>query len=244
MGGLSFNSHRIRWVAFDAVGTLIQPVPAAPAVYHQIGARHGSKLGADEVELRFRQAWADVERGAMLACGCANLVDPLHTCEERERLRWQTIVEHVLDDIDCASECFRELFAHFGHSANWRCFEDVDETLKSLQCDGYRLAVSSNFDRRLHPVMDGLVHLRPIELRIISSEVGHRKPSPQFFQALLEAAECEPSELFLVGDDRENDVAAAIACGIPAIEIDRTQRSAGGLGSLVELAARLSSPAQ
>jgi catechol 2,3-dioxygenase-like lactoylglutathione lyase family enzyme len=48
-----------------------------------------------------------------------------------------------------------------------------------------RLAAASNFDGRFDAICDGLPELRPIEVRTLSSQVGCRKPSVRFYQALL-----------------------------------------------------------
>ena len=148
-----------------------------------------------------------------------------HTCEDRERLRWQLIVESVLADVHSREECFNELFTHFGQPSSWSCFADVGPALAALSQAGYRLAVSSNFDVRLNGVMDGLPDLSRIKLRIISSLVGHRKPSPRFFESLLARAGCEPTEVLFIGDKADTDVAAANAAGIPALRIDRAATS-------------------
>jgi putative hydrolase of the HAD superfamily len=243
MNNVGFDRRRIRWIAFDAVDTLIQPTPSVSAIYHQVGVRHGSRRTRDEVAARFRQAFSRLNQEGALSCGCAEAADSWHTCEMRERLRWEAIVESVLDDVASRDECFDELFAHFGQPSSWRCFPDVEPTLASLREAGFRLAVSSNFDARLNAVMDGLPALRPIGLRVISSQVGHRKPSNRFFQTLLDAAGCGPAELVFVGDNPQTDIAAAEAAGIPSLLIDRAattgeNRLLRSLAEIVELMRR------
>jgi putative hydrolase of the HAD superfamily len=237
MHPVAFDPRRVRWIAFDAVDTLIEPAPAVAAVYHRVGGRHGSRLSLEQVAARFRQAFPRLEADAILSCGCASAGDAWHTCEARERLRWQTIVESVLDDVVSREACFAELFAHFSRPSSWRCFPDVEPALSRLRAAGFRLAISSNFDGRLNAVMNGLPPLSPIELRVISSEIGHRKPGGRFFQSLLVSADCLPTELVFVGDNPQTDIAAAAAAGIPGLQIDR-QATAGqnrGLRSLDEL---------
>jgi HAD superfamily hydrolase (TIGR01662 family) len=236
-----FDPRGIRWIAFDAVETLIHPVPSAGAVYHRVGFRHGSRRAAEEVARRFRDVFASIEQSTDLDCGCNQAQEPFHTCEVRERLRWQRIVESVLDDVLTPGECFEELFAHFGQPANWACFPEVGSALSELRRAGYRLAVCSNFDGRLNAVMDGTPELAPIELRVISSQVRYRKPSARFFQALTRAANCAAFQILFVGDDPANDVAAAEAAGLWAWQIDRDSglREDQTLRSLDELVARL-----
>ena len=47
----------VRAIFFDAVGTLIHPTPPASVVYEAVGRRHGSRLGPEAIDLRFRTAF-------------------------------------------------------------------------------------------------------------------------------------------------------------------------------------------
>jgi putative hydrolase of the HAD superfamily len=241
MTDLEFDPRKIRWIALDAVGTLIHPQPSAGVVYHRVGRRHGSRLAAADVSARFGQVFARVLEADDLDCRCAECGDRLHTCEARERIRWHRIVRGVLDDVATPDECFTELFAHFGQPAAWACFPEVGDALRKLRQAGYHLAVCSNFDARLNTVMAGLPELTPIELRIISSEVGCRKPSPRFFEAVVRATGCAPSEILFVGDDPTSDVAAARNSGLAALQIDHDDATLQNraLRSLDDLVTRL-----
>ncbi len=97
MNPVAIDPRRIRWIAFDAVDTLIQPKPSVAAIYHQVGVRHGSRRRLDEVAARFRKAFSQADEEGVLSCGCLEADVAWHTCESRERLRWRTIVESVLD---------------------------------------------------------------------------------------------------------------------------------------------------
>lgn len=213
--------QKIRWIAFDAVDTLIKPNPSVSAIYHAAGVRHGSRLSLEQVSARFHQAFKRAEEEGVLTCSCPTAAEPWHTCERRERLRWKSIVESVLDDVKDPAACFEDLFVHFGRPSSWICFPDVEPVLPALKKRGFRLAVSSNFDRRLNSVMDGLPQLNLIELRLISSEVGYRKPGGRFFESLLARTGCHPAEILFVGDNPRTDIAAASTIGIPSLRIDR-----------------------
>lgn len=226
----------IRCVAFDAVGTLIEPEPPAVVVYHQVAQRHGSRLGAEEIARRFRSSFLETERGDL---GKPERVR-LATSEALERTRWQTIVTSVIDDVADRDACFEELFVHFARAGAWRCFSDVPGALDALERSGIGAILASNFDGRLHTVCDGIPELRGITTRVISSEVGFRKPSREFFSALVSAAGCRPEELLMVGDDRINDRDGARDAGIPALLVNRrSTRHEDELGSLSELTAWL-----
>lgn len=223
MDRLAFDPARIRWIALDAVGTLIRPEPSAAAAYHRVGAAFGSRLDLPEVTRRFREAFVRTESDWLPDCGCRQADQLHHTCERRESLRWRAIVETVFDDVDSKDGPFCELFEHFGRPSAWRCFPDVRPALDRLQQAGLGLAIASNFDARLHSVVDGLPDLKAVQLRIVSSQIGYRKPSQSFFRGLMEAAGCRFDQLVFVGDHPQNDVVAAGALGIAALHIDRTR---------------------
>jgi putative hydrolase of the HAD superfamily len=202
----------IHWIAFDAVGTLIFPDPPVHLAYFRVGQKYGSTLSPAEVRTRFQAAYAERVQGLWSSAAAD---------ETGEREFWRSVVADVLPDVDDPEACFEELFAHFAEPASWQCFADVEETLGELAARGYRLAIASNFDARLHRICDGLPELSNITARIISSEVGAGKPQPAFFEAVVSTCECQPGELLMIGDDYENDVAAPVKLGIAAWHVDR-----------------------
>lgn len=235
--GRSLNGQAcFRWIAFDAVGTLIYPDPPVATVYFEAARRHGSKLTAADISQRFKQVFRQTERNDIEDAGQRG---QLTTSDDRERERWREIVARVVDDVRDTSACFDELFVHFSRLSAWRCFDDVAPSLHALHTAGYRLAIASNFDNRLHALCDEFTELQPIECRVISAEVGYRKPSPRFYEALLHATGCAAPELLMVGDDLENDILGAREAGIAALLINRRGDSQPGelseLGDILTL---------
>lgn len=226
------------WIAFDAVGTLLFADPPVHLAYYRIGRKYGSAARPEEVLHRFRSAFAS--RSAVdpqdldtnIAEGAAAAAED---GEERERRFWRSVVGDVLPDVRDAEACFEELFAHFARPTAWGVFADVEETFAEAQRRGHRLAIASNFDARLHPLCEGHAPLSQIERRVISSEVGARKPQAEFFHALLKACNCAPEQMLFVGDDFENDIAAPRRLGIRAVHLDRTGASADSIRSLTDL---------
>jgi putative hydrolase of the HAD superfamily len=203
-------------VALDAVGTLIYAEPAVGAAYALYGQRFGSRLSAEQIKTRFAEAFRRADESA-----AARFREPGRTNEEHEREFWRQVVEEVLPDVADRSACFAELFEHFGRPESWRCFDDVSATLLELDRRGYRVLIASNFDARLNRVCDGLAELRGIERRVISSLVGYRKSHRGFYDALVETAGCDRSEVLMVGDDLVNDVESARAAAIAAVHLRR-----------------------
>jgi putative hydrolase of the HAD superfamily len=209
---------RCRCVAFDAVGTLIRPEPGVAEVYHTVGSRYGSRLGVDEIRKRFHQ---------VLSARQAELT----SSEQGEREFWVRVVADVIGPVEDPGACFEELYEHFGRPECWTCMPGAAETLDQLRERGLVIAVASNFDARLHAVLDGLASLREIRHRVISSEIGWRKPSPRFFQTLCETVGCAPQEILMVGDDLENDILAAQRCGMHALHVKGIMHHLGGAGT-------------
>ncbi len=148
-------------------------------------------------------------------------MDSQRTTEAHEYAYWQTVVDHVLTDVVDQASCFSELHEWFARPTAWRCFDDVGPTLSALRDRGFQVAIASNFDVRLHSVCDGLPELRDIAIRIISSEVGWRKPHAGFYRALTEACGGDPAQIVMVGDDRRNDLEGANRAGLRALLIER-----------------------
>ncbi|CAN5504181.1 HAD family hydrolase [soil metagenome] len=202
----------IRAVAFDAVGTVLDPEPRPSAVYYEIGCRHGSRLPLSFISNAFREAFAHQERQdqALLQA----------TSEAREWERWQAIVAAVLHDVTDHDACFQELWQHFGQPANWKLAPDVDVLFRELRQRDLKVAIASNFDSRLRPVLAGFPESQHLHEIVISSEVGWKKPAPQFFAELARRLQCNPGEILFVGDHPNNDYEGASAAGMRAVLVD------------------------
>lgn len=204
----------VRATVFDAVGTLIHPNPPAPIVYAEVGRRFGSRRTAAEILPRFVTAFAAEE--------AVDIANGLQTSEAREIKRWRRIVAQVLDDCTDGDACFHALFEHFRQPESWRCDPTAATTIQTLSHHGYALALASNYDQRLRTVAGGLAPLQLLRSLIISSEVGWRKPAPQFFQAVCQALSLPPGAIVYVGDDPANDIEGARAAGLHAVLVDPT----------------------
>jgi putative hydrolase of the HAD superfamily len=196
----------VRAVVFDAVGTLIFPNPAAPVVYTQVGSRYGSQLNAESIRPRFQKAFRaqdEIDRRR-----------EWRTSEERERARWRYIVANVLTDVVDPDACFHALFDHFSKPDAWRCDPSVSSILPGFAKNGLMLGLASNYDSRLRSVLAGKPDLAAIQMVCISSEIGWRKPSPKFFEAICHSAGVPPDNIVFVGDDFENDIEGALQAGL------------------------------
>ncbi len=214
--------NEIEGLILDAVGTLIEPSPPVPIVYAEAARRQGLDLDAAEVKRRFERSFrvdeSDERRG------------PLATDEATEHRRWRRIVAEVLPDLPDPERAFAELWDHFGSASAWRTFGDVGPAIVALREAGLGLVIASNFDGRLRAVVRGLPELAAQEpVLVISSEVGLRKPHPDFYRAACARLGLPPARVLCVGDDPENDVLGPGRAGLRAILLDRKGRRPEGI---------------
>ena len=209
----SFPPAGVRVVVFDVVGTLIEPAPPVALAYQQAAARHGVHLGAEEIRTRFSEAWRRQE-----AVDAAAL-PAFATSRDREAMRWRAIVEDVFVDCAGAGDIFADLWRHFGDAAAWRPIDRGRSLVRSAIDAGVTVALASNFDERLLAIACVIEPLSWVPHVFPSSEIGWRKPAPEFFRALEDRLGCRPEESLLVGDDPDLDVTAARRAGWQAVDV-------------------------
>ncbi|MFC0039545.1 HAD family hydrolase [Actinomadura rayongensis] len=91
---------------------------------------------------------------------------------------------------------------------------------------GYALVLASNTrpdqDRIKALEQAGVLHLFREDSVLESAKLGIAKPSPAFFDRVLDAAgNLEPEHVLMVGNNREHDIAPATAKGMIAALIER-----------------------
>jgi putative hydrolase of the HAD superfamily len=99
-------------------------------------------------------------------------------------------------------------------------FAEVPNQLAAWKARGLKLAVVSNFDQRLHDLLEGLGLHRWLDAVVISSQAGAAKPNPKPLQLALQALELEPHQVWHVGDSAA-DKQAAEAAGIRCVLVKR-----------------------
>ena len=85
---------------------------------------------------------------------------------------------------------------------------------------GYRLVVASNASKRSFEWRNkkfGLMNV--FDGRIISSDIGFRKPSEDFFQYMIDVVGFKPKEILLI-DDSDRNIEVAEELGIKSIKYE------------------------
>ncbi len=218
------NDHaNIEAVTFDVGGTLIQPWPSVGHVYAEVAARHGvENLSPEEINHQFRAAWR-------------TKTNFNHTRED-----WAALVEKAFSGLTNRQPnqtFFPELYDRFGMRDAWHIFDDAVPALEALATIGMRLAVISNWDERLRPLLQQLELSDYFETIIVSCEAGFAKPSPVIFEHAVKKLGLPPESILHVGDNLTADVQGARGTGFRAVRIDRTSPAVANhqIASLSEL---------
>lgn len=98
-------------------------------------------------------------------------------------------------------------------------YPDVRDSLKALKTEGYLLGLAGNQHAWVGPLVEGFG--LPVDFIGISGIWGAAKPSPVFFQRIVETAGLPPAEIAYVGDRLDNDVLPAKAAGMVSVFLPR-----------------------
>ncbi len=197
---------RIRAVTFDAGGTLIEPWPSVGAVYAEVAAEFGFRCEPEKLTTEFFNAW----RG--------------RSGFTYTRQEWFDLVRQSFrESCEVGARMFDAIYDRFSEPRCWRIYDDVLPALEQLKSRGLRLAVISNWDDRLLPLLDRLGLARHFDAIFVSALVGAHKPSPKIFHHAAEHLCVSPCEVLHIGDSEGEDVAGARNAGFEAKRIRRSK---------------------
>jgi putative hydrolase of the HAD superfamily len=212
---------RPRAIFFDVGGTLIRPRPSVGAVYASVARRYGIDRTADEMERTFRRVWAEMKHPGL-------------TVSRKEW--WRELVFRVVGLENEA--CFEDLFETFASPDAWQMFPDVDDTLQEARRRGWHIGLISNWDDRLHVLLEKLGLARHFDSQTVSYEVGAEKPDATIFLTALGRAGVAADEALHIGDSYEEDVRGAETVGMRALLVDRDGRRPEALQDLRDVWSR------
>lgn len=226
-------SEAPRGIVFDAVGTLFYADPPVADVYGSIAKGFGIAIDPRTVRRRFMTAMAQ-------------FASPAPLDDDAERRRWIARVRFVFAEAMTAEsqprfdELFKALWNHFAQPDAWRLFGDVEGGLDLAQRRGFHLAVGSNFDSRLLPIVDGLLPNR-FDVVLPATILGAAKPDSDFFRGVEARMNLAPERLTMIGDDPRDDAAGATVAGWSCrlVSADPASRVKGSPRSLMAVVSGL-----
>ena len=189
----------VKAITFDVGGTLIEPWPSVGHVYEEVASRHGVRIKPEELTRRFAVAWNRKENFSYT------------------KADWEALVDDTfigLTTILPSQSFFEELYSRFSEPDCWHMYGDVIPTLTTLNERGVRLAVISNWDIRLRPLLEVIGLADWFESIHVSSEIGKTKPDLGIFRAAINSIGLPSSQILHVGDSELEDYQGAQAAGM------------------------------
>ena len=210
---------KVRAIVFDVGGTLICPARPVGETYADFAYRYGVKLQAEPTSAAFAAAFK----------GCSPRLKKGVPSDGDDRAWWKEILRRSLPE-DAFGEkkafeaFFEEVYVHYAKPEAWEVYPEVREVLEELRDYPVELAVLSNWDSRVHPVLDGHGLGEYLPRRFVSAELGWEKPDPAIYRHVGEALRLPAESLLSVGDHQRNDVEAPRKAGWRAVQIERPKR--------------------
>lgn len=212
--------NRIKFIYFDAGGTLLRPARPVGQTYAEIAGHYGVHEDPAALDAAFKAAFRNA-RPLNLESPAAD--DDQGWWRDVVHKTWEPFSSSLPDDFPF-EDYFQELYAAFTLPGMWRVYPDVDIVLERIQDSGLRAGVLSNWDRRLRQVLEGMELTGLLDPVIISSEHGVGKPHRRLFQIAQEACGLPAESIALVGDDPVADGEGAQAAGWTFLPIERPTR--------------------
>lgn len=220
------RSSRIQAVSFDVGGTLIDPWPSVGHVYAGVAREFGlSECLPEVLNSRFMSAWQTKQNF------------------EYTRLAWAELVATTFDGLNVrdVDRLFDRLYDRFVEADVWKVYEDVLGTLQTLRDRGLKLAIVSNWDERLRPLLRNLKLDSHFDAMVVSAEIGFHKPAPPIFRKLVGDLGIRAEHILHVGDSWREDLQGARDAGLKGLLIRRSAgaQTADEIGSLTAVPALL-----
>jgi putative hydrolase of the HAD superfamily len=212
------TTNHLSTITFDAGGTIIYCDPSPGEIYAHHLSRLGRPVTAEEVAPVFRDAWAQMQRQTVPG------QDRYSSVAGGELGWWGAFVREVLRRLDHDAPwepLLEDLYAAFCEASVWKAYPETKGTLDALTNRNIRLAVISNWDRRLPDILRSLGLYEIFETVTVSSIEGVEKPSSEIFHRTLERMKISANEAMHIGDSPLEDYTGAETAGLGAALIDR-----------------------
>ena len=222
---------RIQAVIFDAAGTLLRLREPVGDTYARFAKAHGADVPAGRLDEAFARVFASAPANVHEG-------EPIWRIEALERNWWHARVRETFraadqmvrfDDFDAF---FEEIWTHYAGAGAWELATGTREALTTLRKSGRSLAIVSNFDHRLRPLLATFALADFFDAVTTPADAGAAKPDRRIFDVCLKRLGLGGHRAAYVGDDPTDDHEGAEQAGLHPIDVTR-------FASLAELPAAL-----
>ncbi len=220
-------------VALDVDGTLVTLRASVGELYSEALQGCGISLSPAVLNVALARAWQSFETEYL------NSQANYATSVPREVILWHEFVRRTLESCEAGLGERRELLAavysFFARGASRRVVPGALETCRALAAAGIKVIAATNNDIRTKQVLDELGLSSSLTCVVTAGEIGWKKPSPKFFEAIARMVAVPLDEMLHVGNSRRLDVDAARQAGMRGLLYD--PEGAGGVDALSDLRA-------
>lgn len=187
-------------VLLDAAGTLLIPCVPIADTYGEVARAHGARVSGVEISSRLRAA---MQRHR----------------QRRDEPSWRDYWGAVVaETTGCETTAvLDELYERYAHASAWRVADGAQAFATRLATAGIKIAVVSNWDLRLRPLLAQLGVMTWVDLIVVSAEEGVEKPDPEIFARTCTRLRVDPAHAIHVGDSIDADVEGARGAGLRAL---------------------------
>ena len=187
--------------------------------------------------------WVDMDVEGFVEDLAPYAEDGSLTVEEARKLVWESLKEHINENINYRTEEelaeFRRenarktaralgldaptevLVAAWERRILFKPYPESEEVMDELVEMGLPLYAVSNWDVQLEYVLDHLGWTRYFNGIVASAKVGSEKPEKVIFEEALQVAGVPRERVVHVGNDPVSDIQGATSRGIDAVLVDR-----------------------
>jgi putative hydrolase of the HAD superfamily len=207
-------------IFLDAVGTLFGVRDSVGQVYSEMASKHGVNCAPELLNKYFYAAFKNSSPCIFTDRSTGDI--PAAEYQWWREINRQTFTAAgIWDQFADFEAFFQELYDYFTTSAAWTIYPDTIAALTNWQQAGVPLAILSNFDSRLYPVLKALDLHQYFSTVTISTEVGAAKPQAAIFTTALSKHQCPAQSAWHIGDSLEEDYLGAGSVGMTAIWLNR-----------------------
>jgi len=217
-------------VLFDATGTLIELREPVGESYARIAREWGVELRPSRLDAAFarvlqRTPPVAYTSDAYTSDAYTELEHDADVIAAHEREWWRGVVRSTFLATDSSvrfadfDAFFAATFEHYNGARAWRLRPGARGALAALSARGLRLGVVSNFDQRLAKILQELEIDQFFGCIMIPAQCGARKPAPRIFRAALAQLGVDIRNALYVGDDPEDELAAAGELGLQVLDV-------------------------
>jgi putative hydrolase of the HAD superfamily len=165
---------------------------------------------------------------------------------DHSRQAWERIVDNTFEGLlepRPSESFFPLLYDRFASPASWKIFDDVLPALDEFAVREIPLAIISNWDERLRPLLRALKLNGYFDTILISSEVYFAKPSNVIFEHAIRSLGVPAESILHIGDSVDEDLHGARESGLQSVLLNRASGTyPSQISSLVQVTQLLDRP--